>query len=37
MLTATVLAVAVTALILRRSRAPGRDATRVLDTALGLR
>jgi len=37
MLAATVLAVAVTALILRRSRAPGRDTARVLDTAIGLR
>jgi ABC-type spermidine/putrescine transport system permease subunit II len=37
MLAATVLAVAITALILRRSRATGRDTTRVLDTAIGLR
>jgi spermidine/putrescine transport system permease protein/putrescine transport system permease protein len=37
MLAATVLAVAVTAVILRRSRATGRDTTRVLDTAIGLR
>ena len=37
MLAATVLAVTITAIVLRRSRAPGRDATRVLDTALGLR
>jgi ABC-type spermidine/putrescine transport system permease subunit II len=37
MLAATVLAVTITAVILRRSRGPARDATRVLDTALGLR
>jgi ABC-type spermidine/putrescine transport system permease subunit II len=37
MLAATVLAVTITAVILRRSRATGRDATRVLDTAIGLR
>jgi len=36
-MSATVLAVAITALILRRSRATGRDTTRVLDTAIGLR
>jgi len=37
MLAATVLAVATTAVILRRSRAAGRDTARVLDTAIGLR
>jgi ABC-type spermidine/putrescine transport system permease subunit II len=37
MLAATVLAVTITAVILRRSRATGRDTTRVLDTAIGLR
>ena len=37
MLAATVLAVTITALILRRSRGPGRDTARVLDTAIGLR